>query len=103
MSKITKTLLGLSVFGLVTGMAFTTGLVNAGNADALYVALPMGAIFFGLFLISKLLEKEVAIYDAELSLLLESAVRLDARKLAASRSGRESSAHSHDKSLASAH
>ena len=30
-----------------------------------YVALPLGAIFLGLFLISRLLEKETALYDAE--------------------------------------
>ena len=35
------------------------------DATGLYVALPTEAIFFGLFLISKLLEKETALDDRE--------------------------------------
>ena len=65
MTKATKILLGLSIVGLATGLIFVTGLVNVGNMVALYVALPVGAIFFGLFLISKLLEKDTALFDNE--------------------------------------
>ncbi len=103
MSRTTKTLLVLSLVGLVSGFAFVSGVVNVGEAVGLYAALPMGAILFGLFLISKLLEKEVAKYDAELSVLLKTAKGLDAKKPAATEPGRERSVHSHDESLASAH
>src|SRR5258706_14993517 len=102
-SRTTKTLLILSLVGLVSGFAFVSGMVNVGEAVGLYAALPMGAIFFGLFLISKLLEKEVAVYDTELNVLLRAAKGLDAKKPAASKPGREHSAHSHEESLASAH
>jgi len=103
MSRTTKTLLVLSLVGLASGFAFVSGAVNVGEAVGLYAALPMGAIFFGLFLISKLLEKEVAKYDTELKVLLRTARGLDAKKRAATKPGRERSAHSHDESLASAH
>jgi hypothetical protein len=103
MSKMTKALLVLSLVGLVSGFAFVSGVVNVGEAVGLYAALPMGAIFFGLFLISKLLEKEVAIYDAELSVVLKTAKGLDGKKPVASKPGCERSAHSHKASLASAH
>jgi hypothetical protein len=73
MSKTTKTLLVLAVIGLMSGFVFVTGIVNVGGAVAWYMTLPMGAIFLGLFLISKLLEKEVALYDAEQTLMLASA------------------------------
>lgn len=76
MSKTTKTLLTLSLVGLVSGLIFVTGIVNVENAVAWYITLPMGAIFFGLFLISKLLEKEVALHDAEQALMLASAQKV---------------------------
>jgi len=65
MTKMTKTLLVLSAVNLVAGLIFATNLIDVHEASALYVALPAGAIFFGLFLISRLLEKEVAVYDEE--------------------------------------
>lgn len=65
MSKMTKTLLVLSVVFLAVGIAFVTGLVNVGDAVALYVTLPAGAIFFGLFLISLSLQAESAFFDEE--------------------------------------
>ena len=76
MSKTTKTLLVLAVIGLMSGFAFVTGVVNVGEAVAWYITLPMGAIFFGLFLISKLLEKEVALHDEEQALMLASAQKV---------------------------
>jgi hypothetical protein len=60
MSKPTKTLLILAGIGFGTGFVFVTGLVNVGELAALYITLPFGAVFFGLFLISKMLEREVA-------------------------------------------
>ena len=55
MTKITKILLGVSLAGFTLG--FTGVLWGIGT--------PVGAIFFGLFLISKLLEKEAALFDEE--------------------------------------
>jgi hypothetical protein len=77
MSKTTKTLLALAVIGLMSGFVFVTGIVNVGGAVAWYMTLPMGAIFLGLFLISKLLEKEFALYDAEQALMLASAQKFN--------------------------
>lgn len=68
MSKMTKGLLAAGVTGLVTGLAFVTGLVDAHDVVAFYVLLPAGAIFFGLFLIALVLEKETALFDQEHSL-----------------------------------
>jgi hypothetical protein len=64
MTTTTK-LLCISLASLVVGLAFVTGIVNVQNTAAFYVALPLGAVFLGLFLISKLLEKEASLYDAE--------------------------------------
>mgnify|MGYP001454402284 CR=1 FL=1 len=56
MTTLTKTLLGLSLAGFAAG--FTT--------DVLWgFSKPVGAIFLGLFLISKMLEKEIAQFNAE--------------------------------------
>jgi hypothetical protein len=65
MTKTTKNLLILSIVCLTSGMAFVTGIINVQNVVALYVALPAGAIFFGLFMIFKMLEKEASFYDEE--------------------------------------
>jgi len=69
MTKVTKTLLGVSIAGIGSGLLFVTGLINAGDNAALYISLPAGAIFLGLFLISLLLEKETALFDSEHQLL----------------------------------
>lgn len=65
MGKMTKTLLALSLTGLGSGLLFASGLIDVNNLPALHVALPAGAIFFGLFLISLMLEKESARFDEE--------------------------------------
>ena len=78
MGTMTKTLLIVSLAGLTAGLAFVTGLVNVQTAVWLYVALPAGAVFFGLFLIARLLEHETAQYDAEQRTLLAAAERLSA-------------------------
>jgi hypothetical protein len=65
MTKTTKILLGLSVVGIGSGLVFVSGLINVQANVAYYVSLPAGAILFGLFLISVLLEKETALFDAE--------------------------------------
>ena len=65
MTKITRRLLVISIVCLAAGLAFVTGIIDVRNAVALYVALPAGAILFGLFLIFKMLEKETLLYDEE--------------------------------------
>jgi hypothetical protein len=80
MTKVTKTLLIISLVCLIAGFAFTTGLVNAQDAVALYTVLPTGAVFVGLFLISLLLEKETAQYDADQRASLAAADSIGASK-----------------------
>ena len=65
MATMTKNLLAICITSLAAGLAFVTGVINVEHAVALYVALPLGAVFFGLFLISRMLEKEVSLYDEE--------------------------------------
>jgi len=76
MTKTTKTLLVLAVVNLIAGLLFSTDLIDARNVSACYVALPAGAIFFGLFLIFWMLGKETARYDAEQREILAAADRL---------------------------
>jgi hypothetical protein len=73
MTKTTKVLLLLALAGLVSGLLFVSGSLNSGGLVALHVLLPMGAIFFGLFLLSKMLEKETAQYDEEQRANMEAA------------------------------
>lgn len=68
MSKITKVLLCAAVVGLVGGLLFVTGALDAHDVVAFYILLPAGAIFLGLFMISFALEKETALFDQEHSL-----------------------------------
>jgi len=58
-------LLIIAVASIVSGLAFVTGIVNVQNTVTLYVALPLGAVFLGLFLIFRIFEKEAALYDEE--------------------------------------
>jgi hypothetical protein len=60
-----KKLLVLSIVATVIGLAFVTNLINVQNTVALYVALPLGAVFLGLFLMFRSFEKEMALYDKE--------------------------------------
>jgi hypothetical protein len=63
MTTVSKTLLAFSVIGLVAG-----SIIDFGGFDlnpAWTVALPVGAIAYGLFLISFILEKEVAKFDED--------------------------------------
>jgi hypothetical protein len=63
MTKTTKILLAISLSAFALG--FTDILWGLGR--------PVGAIFFGLFMIFKLLEKEMALYDEEERLRLSQA------------------------------
>ena len=55
MKKTTKTLLTISL------TAFALGCSNVLGG----IGIPVGAIFFGLFLIFRILEKEMALFDKE--------------------------------------
>jgi hypothetical protein len=63
MTTATKTCLAISVAGFIAGsiMDFCSFQVN----PMFTAILPVGAIFLGMFLISLILEKEVAQFDAE--------------------------------------
>ena len=63
MTTISKTLLVFSVTGLAAGSVIDFSGINLNPAWT--VALPVGAIAYGLFLISFMLEKEVAKFDAD--------------------------------------
>jgi hypothetical protein len=63
MTTLSKNLLAFSVTGLAAGSIVDFGGFNLNPAWA--VALPVGAICYGLFLISFMLEKEVAKFDAD--------------------------------------
>jgi len=61
MTKTCKTLLTISLIGFVAGCANVLGGVGT----------PIAAIFFGLFMIFKMLEKETALFDEEQRLRIE--------------------------------
>ncbi len=63
MTTLSKSLLVVSTTGFVAGIIIDSGGFNLNPSWTL--ALPMGAIFYGLFLISFMLEKEVAKFDEE--------------------------------------
>jgi len=62
---LTKFLLVLTIMGFALGLLFVTDVIKVGDAVGWYMTLPAGAIFFGLFLITLMLEKEVAAFDQE--------------------------------------
>ena len=65
MSRLTKNLLVLALVALAAGVVFNTGLIRVGDRATLLIALPVGAVLFGLYMISRLLEKEAALYDEQ--------------------------------------
>jgi hypothetical protein len=69
MTTLSKTLLAVSVTGFVAGSIIDFGGFNLNPAWT--VALPVGAIFFGLFLISFMMEKEMAKFDEEESMKMQ--------------------------------
>jgi hypothetical protein len=63
MTKLSKILLAVSLAGFAAG-----GIIDFGGfkvIPAVTVALPLGAVFFGLALISYMMEKEMAKFDEE--------------------------------------
>lgn|SRR5665213_1882800 len=69
MTTLCKTLLAISATGLAAGSIIDFGGFNV--IPALTVALPLGAVFFGFFLISFMLENEMAKFDEEESMKLQ--------------------------------
>ena len=65
MSRLTKMLLALTIINFVPGVLFVSGLVGVGRFPGLYATFPVGATLYGLFLISRMLQKEIAAFDAE--------------------------------------
>jgi hypothetical protein len=65
MPKATRILLVLTSITLPLGVLFATGILNVDNAPGLYVTFPAGAILFGMYLIFRMMEGEVAAFDAE--------------------------------------
>lgn len=65
MSRLTKTMFGLMILNAVAAALFLTGVVDVSEAPGFYLALPLAAIFYGMFVICRVLDKEVAAFDAE--------------------------------------
>lgn len=65
MSKLTKFYLALSVVCLVAGLLCVTRVINVGSSASLYIVLPAGAVFFGLFLTCLVMEKDTALFDQD--------------------------------------
>jgi hypothetical protein len=63
MTALSKILLTLSLTGFTAGSVIDFGGFNLNPSWT--VALPLGAVFFGLFVISFMLEKEMAKFDEE--------------------------------------
>jgi hypothetical protein len=63
MTTLTKTCLAVSTAGLAAGSIIDFGGFKV--ISALTVVLPLGAVFFGMFLISFMMEKEMAKFDEE--------------------------------------
>jgi len=73
MKAFQKWLLALAVTGLVVGVFVS--LSRADLAPAWMLALPLGVILTGLFLVTLLLQNEVTKFDAEERLKIEQAKR----------------------------
>ena len=73
MKAFQKWLLALAVIGLVGGVFVT--LSHADLAPVWMLALPLGVILTGLFLVTLLLQNEVTKFDAEERLKIEQAKR----------------------------
>jgi hypothetical protein len=63
MTTLSKTLLAAGVTGLVAGSI--TDFAGFNFNPVWMAGLPLGAVFCGMFLISFMLEKEMALFDAE--------------------------------------
>ncbi|HTX22302.1 MAG TPA: hypothetical protein VMD27_10675 [Candidatus Aquilonibacter sp.] len=58
-------MLELTIINCVTSALFLTGIVNVSDAPGFYVTFPLAAILYGMFLICRMLQKDVVEFDAE--------------------------------------
>ncbi|HTV75704.1 MAG TPA: hypothetical protein VMD57_01810 [Candidatus Baltobacteraceae bacterium] len=65
MSRLTKIMLELTVINSVASALFLTGIINVSAAPGLYVVFPLAAVSYGMFLICRMLQKDVVEFDAE--------------------------------------
>lgn len=65
MSRPTKIMLGLTIINLIASALFLSGIVNISGFPGLYIVFPLAAVFYGMFLICRMIEKDVAEFDAE--------------------------------------
>lgn len=54
-----------NVFLTISLVSFAIGFISTGESIFWYLGLPVGAIFFGLFMIFMILEKETALLDEQ--------------------------------------
>jgi hypothetical protein len=52
-------------FLVLAVIALAAGFINAQTSFWIYLGLPVGTILFGLFLVTRVLEKEWALYDEQ--------------------------------------
>jgi hypothetical protein len=69
MTTLTKTFLATAVIGFIVGSVIDFS--NLTTDPKWTVAMPLGAVSFGLFLISLMLQKEMAAFDREEAIRLE--------------------------------
>ncbi len=65
MSRLTKTLLVAAIVNLVAAALFLTGIMNINSVPGLYVTFPVAVVLFGVSILSRAMQKEVAKFDAE--------------------------------------
>jgi hypothetical protein len=65
MGRLTKSMLALVIMNAVASVLFLSGLVDVSGFPGLYVVFPLAATFYGLFLISRVFQKDMARFDAE--------------------------------------
>ncbi len=65
MSRLTKIMFGLMIVNAIGSVLILGNIVNVSKFPGLDVVFPLTAIFYGMFLICRMLQKEVAEYDAE--------------------------------------
>ena len=65
MTRTAKVLLALAIVCLLVGAVINIGWINPGTWDALYVLLPLGAVFLGLFLIVLVLGRESMVHQED--------------------------------------
>lgn len=65
MSRLTKIMLGLAIVNAIASALVMSGIVNSSKFPAFDVFFPLAAIFYGMFLICRMLQKNAAEFDAE--------------------------------------